>query len=53
MAIQAHFSGAKRGRDLREALRAVSLSERTLNAIEAQVKGREADIAKAPELCLV
>jgi predicted CopG family antitoxin len=41
--IKAHFSGAKRGRDLREALRAVSLSEATLDAIEAQVKGREAD----------
>ena len=48
--IKAHFSGAKRGRDLREALRTVSLSEATLDAIEEQVKGREADIARAPEL---
>ena len=31
-------------------LREVSLSEETLDAIEAQVKRRGADIAKAPEL---
>jgi len=47
MAVKAHFSGAKRGRDLREALRLVSLSEATLDAIETQVEGREVDIAKA------
>jgi predicted CopG family antitoxin len=48
--IKAHFSGAKRGRDLRAALREASLSEETLDAIEAQIKNRQAHIAKAPEL---
>jgi hypothetical protein len=32
-------------------LREVSLSEEALDAVEAQVKGREAHMAKAPELC--
>ena len=48
--IKEHFSGAKRGRDLKEALRGLSISEETLDAIEAQVKGRAAHRAKAPEL---
>ncbi|HKH45647.1 MAG TPA: antitoxin VapB family protein [Thermoanaerobaculia bacterium] len=48
--VKEHFSGGKKGRDLMVALREVSLSEETLDAIEAQVKRREASIAKAPEL---
>ena len=48
--IKEHFSGAKRGRDLRAALREASLSEETLDAIETQIKNRQAHIAKAPEL---
>jgi len=48
--VKEHFSGAKKGRDLMAVLREVSLSEETLDAIEAQVKRREAHIAKAPEL---
>lgn len=48
--VKEHFSGAKKGRDLMAVLREVSLSEETLDAIEAQVNGREAHIAKAPEL---
>lgn len=48
--VKEHFSGAKKGRDLLAVLREVSLSEEALDAIEAQVKGREAHIAKAPEL---
>lgn len=48
--IKEHFSGAKRGRDLKAALREVSLSEETLDAIEAQVRNRAAHVAKAPEL---
>lgn len=48
--IKEHFSGAKRGRDLKAALREVSLSEEALDAIEAQIKNRGAYTAKAPEL---
>jgi predicted CopG family antitoxin len=48
--IKEHFSGAKKGRDLMAVLREVSLSEEALDAVEAQVKGREAHRAKAPEL---
>lgn len=48
--IKEHFSGARKGRDLRSALRGLSVSEETLDAIEAQVKRREANTAKAPEL---
>lgn len=48
--IKKHFSGAKRGSDLRNALREVTVSEATLDAIEAQVKSREAQLAKAPDL---
>jgi hypothetical protein len=48
--IKEHFSGAKKGRDLMAVLREVSLSEDALDAIEAQVQRREANIAKAPEL---
>jgi predicted CopG family antitoxin len=48
--VKEHFSGAKKGRDLIAALREVSLSEETLDAIEAQVKKRGASIAKAPKL---
>jgi predicted CopG family antitoxin len=48
--VKEHFSGAKKGRDLAEVLREVSLSEETLDAVEAQVKRRGADLAKAPEL---
>lgn len=48
--IKEHFSGAKRGRDLKAALRSVAISDKTLDAIEAQVKRREADVAEAPNL---
>lgn len=48
--IKEHFSGATRGKDLRAVLLTVSLSEATLDAIEEQVKGREANAAKAAEL---
>jgi len=48
--IKEHFSGGKKGRDLKAALRGISISEATLDAIEAQVKRRDADLAKAPEL---
>jgi len=48
--VKEHFSGAKKGRDLMAVLREVSLSEETLDAIEAQVKRRAAVIAKAPAL---
>lgn len=48
--IKEHFSGAKKGRDLKAALRGISLSEDTLDAIEEQVKRRQSDTAKAPEL---
>lgn len=48
--IKEHFAGGKKGRDLKAALRGISLSEATLDAIEAQVKRRDADVTKAPEL---
>jgi predicted CopG family antitoxin len=48
--IKEHFSGARRGRDLRAALQEASLSEEALDAIEAQIENRRAHIAKAPEL---
>lgn len=48
--VKEHFSGAKKGRDLMAVLREVSLSEETLDAVEAQVKRRGANLAKAPEL---
>jgi predicted CopG family antitoxin len=48
--IKGHFSGAKRGKDLRAALNEVSLSEATLDTIEAQVKSRGSHLAKAPDL---
>lgn len=48
--IKEHFSGAKKGRDLKAALRGISISENTLDAIEEQVKRRQSDIAKGPEL---
>ena len=48
--IKAHFAGAKTGRDLKAALRDVQISEATLEAVEAQVRGREDHPARAPEL---
>lgn len=48
--IKEHFSGAKKGRDLKAALRGISVSENTLDAIEEQVTRRQSNIAKAPEL---
>jgi predicted CopG family antitoxin len=48
--IKEHFSGARRGRDLKAALQEASLSEEALDAIEAQIKNRQTHIAKAPEL---
>ena len=45
--VKEHFSGTKKGSDLIAVLREVSLSDETLDAIDEQVKGREANIAKA------
>lgn len=48
--IKEHFAGDKTGRDLRAVLQEVELSGTTLDAVEAQVKARAAQVAKAPEL---
>lgn len=48
--IKEHFSGKKTGRDLKAVLREIQISEETLDAIDEQVKAREAHLAKAPEL---
>lgn len=48
--IKEHFAGHKTGRDLRAVLAEVHLSEATLDAVDAQVKSREAQVAKAPQL---
>ena len=48
--IKEHFTGRPTGKDLKAALRGASLSEDALDAIEEQVKAREAHLAKAPEL---
>jgi hypothetical protein len=47
--IKEHFSGTKTGRDLKAALREVYLSEEALEAVDAQVKARQAHLAKVPE----
>jgi hypothetical protein len=43
-------SGPKKGRNLKEVLRSVSLLDSTLDAIEEQVRNREASLARAPKL---
>ncbi|MFL6202395.1 MAG: antitoxin VapB family protein [Thermoanaerobaculia bacterium] len=48
--IKEHFPGRPTGRDLKAAVREASLSEDALDAIEEQVRAREAHLAKAPEL---
>jgi predicted CopG family antitoxin len=48
--IKAHFSGTKKGRDLETALRDIRISEDTLDAVDAQVKARRDNLARAPEL---
>ncbi len=48
--IKEHFAGEKTGRDLKLALRDIHLSAEALDAIDAQVKARETDLANAPEL---
>jgi predicted CopG family antitoxin len=48
--IKEHFSDRKTGALLKAALREAEISEATLDAIETQVKSREVDLAKAPEL---
>lgn len=42
-------SGPRKGRDLSEVLRSLALSEETLDAIDSQVKRREAEMVAAPE----
>jgi len=48
--IKEHFAGDKTGRDLKRVLREVQVSTETLDAIDAQIKARENDLANAPEL---
>jgi predicted CopG family antitoxin len=48
--IKEHFAGDKTGRDLKLALQDVHLSPEALDAIDAQVKARETDLANVPDL---
>jgi len=48
--IKEHFSSSKKGRDLKAALQETRVSERTLEAIDAQVRARQANLAKVPDL---
>jgi predicted CopG family antitoxin len=48
--IKEHFSGAKKGRDLQAALREISVSDATLDAIDELVEARERNPAQAAEL---
>ena len=41
--IKEHFSSSKTGEDLKAALRETRVSERTLEAIDAQVRARQAN----------
>lgn len=48
--IKEHFPGEKKGRDLQAALREISVSDATLDAIDELVEARERNPAQAAEL---